>query len=56
MLVKVSNPEKFINHLKQNKILIRDRSYLVCLSGYVRFTIGTIDDMKKVIGVIKNYE
>ena len=56
MLVKVKNPKSFITHLKNNKILIRDRSFLVGLKGYVRFTIGTIEDMKKVIGVIKSYE
>ena len=56
MLVKVKDPKSFVTHLKNNKILIRDRSFLVGLKGYVRFTIGTIEDMKKVIGVIKSYE
>ena len=56
VMVKVDLPHLFISNLRSHKIYIRDRSYLPQLDNFVRITIGTQEQMEKVLDVIDNNE
>jgi histidinol-phosphate aminotransferase len=56
VMVKVKHPHEFITSLRENKIYIRDRSYLPQLNNFVRITIGTKMQMQKVLSVVGRYE
>lgn len=56
ILIKVKNAKNFVNFLTSKKVLIRDRSNLINLENCVRITIGNLEQMKKVINIIKDYE
>lgn len=55
LLLKIANTEKFINFLADNKIYVRDRSYLNQLKDYVRITIGNKKQMEILINIINKY-
>ncbi|MBN1222144.1 MAG: histidinol-phosphate transaminase [Candidatus Aminicenantes bacterium] len=54
ILVKVEDPDIFINELRKDKILVRDRSYFSQLENYVRITVGSRIQCEKLIKSIKN--
>jgi len=56
VLMKVKNPISFIEFLKENKILIRDRSYLPGLQNCVRITIGNMQQTNRICDVIRKYK
>lgn len=47
LLVKVANPQKVLDCLKEENILIRDRSKLTDLEGFLRLTVGDQFTMKR---------
>ena len=47
LLVKVAQPKKVLDCLKEENILIRDRSQLSDLEGFVRLTVGDQFTMKR---------
>ena len=56
VLIKPFNPKTLINYLKQNDIYVRDYTHVTELQGYnTRITVGTIEQMKLVVNVIKQY-
>ena len=52
-LIKVDNPKEVVNKLRLNDIYVRDRSNMPNFSGYIRITIGTINEMKVLHDVLK---
>lgn len=52
VLIKLENSKQFIEILKNKKILIRDRSNLTNLKNCVRITIGTKEQMIKILDVL----
>lgn len=53
ILVKVSNPKRFVKLLEKNNIFVRDRSSYPQLDGYVRITVGDLETTKKFLEKIK---
>ena len=53
ILVRVKDVESLLNALKKEKILIRDRSTLINLDNCVRITVGTMQNMKNVLDILK---
>ena len=54
VLLKTPNSEELLNKLKENKILIRDRSSFENLENCVRITIGSKKQIIKVLDVIND--
>lgn len=40
ILIEVSQPQKVLDHLEEQMVFIRDRSFLPQLNGFIRITIG----------------
>jgi len=55
ILVKVANPAGFIEYLKQHHIFIRDRSHQPQLEQFVRITVGTKEQAKRIIDVVFSF-
>lgn len=56
LLIKHPEHLEIIKDLKNNKILVRDRSSMHLLSNCFRVTIGQIDEMKKILEILKKYQ
>jgi histidinol-phosphate aminotransferase len=54
VLIKVINSSDLINKLKNQNILVRDRSSFKGLENCVRITIGEYEDMETIIKTIKS--
>lgn len=52
LLVRVADPAALVAALESVGVFIRDRSRIEGFDGYVRFTLGTLDQMKDVAGRI----
>lgn len=52
LLVKVDEPRRVMNHLKAGSVLVRDRSTLPQLEGYLRVTVGTTEQMARFVDVM----
>ena len=52
VLVNYANDPDLIERLKQNKVLVRDRSDQHGLRNFLRITIGTIEQMQWVVRVM----
>jgi histidinol-phosphate aminotransferase len=55
LLVKHSESKQIIKHLYKNKILVRDRSSMHLLNNCFRITIGSKQEMAKVLEILKLY-
>jgi histidinol-phosphate aminotransferase len=53
LLIKMKNSLKFINECLNNHILVRDRNSIKGLENCVRITVGEIEDIKKILNIIK---
>ena len=51
ILIRVPNVSEVIRRLAEQKILVRDRSHLPQLDGYIRVTIGTPEEMRQFFEV-----
>jgi histidinol-phosphate aminotransferase len=49
LLMKVPNSRKFVDLLKANKVLVRDRNSLPQLNNYVRITLGSREQMEQLL-------
>ena len=54
VLVKTPNSEEVLRKMKENKILIRDRSSFTNLDDCVRITIGSKKQIIRVLDVLSN--
>lgn len=55
ILVKVENPTGFASHLKNERIYVRDRSYMPQMEGYVRITVGTKAQAQRIADACERY-
>ncbi len=53
VLVKSIDHEQLFDFLYKNKILVRDRSQIIGLENCLRITIGSLNEMERVIKVLK---
>lgn len=53
VLINTKNSNKLLKYLKDRKIFIRDYNH--CLLDHVRISIGTIEQMKLVFSIIKDF-
>jgi histidinol-phosphate aminotransferase len=49
LLVKVQDPKKLCSALEEVGVFVRDRSHMEGFEGFVRFTVGTPEQMKEVL-------
>jgi histidinol-phosphate aminotransferase len=52
LLLRVDEPEKFIEALRARGVYVRDRSYLPQLAHYVRVTVGTLEQGRRFVAAI----
>jgi len=50
VLVALADPKRLVARLESVGVFVRDRSHLKGFEGYVRITVGTVDQMKDLIG------
>ena len=55
LLVKVNDPIKLYDYLKDHKLIIRDRSRVSLCEGCLRITIGTVSENRRLIGLLKEF-
>lgn len=55
ILVKVNNANSIYDYLLENKIIVRNRSSIIHCEDCLRFTVGTVEENKKLIEVLKMY-
>jgi len=55
LLVKTNNPTAIYNYLKDNGIIVRDRSKVSLCEGCLRITIGSPKENAELINTLKNY-
>jgi histidinol-phosphate aminotransferase len=55
ILAKVSNANKVYDYLLENKIIVRNRSKMIHCNECLRFTVGTVEENKKLIEVLNEY-
>jgi len=55
LLIKTNNSNKIYNYLKDNGIIVRDRSKVSLCSGCLRVTVGSPEENRRLIGALKNY-
>jgi histidinol-phosphate aminotransferase len=53
ILIKVKNPTEFVSELKKHCVLLRDRSQLPQLEHFVRVTVGSLDQSKKLVKALE---
>ena len=56
LLVKFDNPKEVMIHLREHKIIVRDRSKLPHCEGCLRITVGTAEENQRLIESLKNYD
>lgn len=55
VLTKVTNANEVYDYLLINKIIVRNRSNMIHCKECLRFTVGTTEENKKLIEVLKKY-
>ena len=56
LLVKIQNARKVYDYLKENKLIVRDRSGVSLCNDCLRITVGTKAENRKLISLLKEYE
>lgn len=56
LLVKTSNPIRIYNYLKDNGIIVRDRSKVSLCEGCLRITVGSPEENEMMINLLKQYK
>jgi len=56
ILIKTNNPLTIYTYLVTKKIIIRDRSKIELCEGCLRITVGTKEENKNLISVLKEYK
>jgi histidinol-phosphate aminotransferase len=54
LLVKVTDTRNVFNYLTDNKVIVRDRSKMNLCEGCLRFTIGSREENRRLIKVLKD--
>jgi histidinol-phosphate aminotransferase len=52
VLVQVPEPKRFVSQLQARGIYVRDRSYLPQLDRYVRVTVGTREQVRRLVAAL----
>jgi len=55
LLVQVDDPDGLYAHLARGRLIVRNRSRLTHCSGCLRITIGTEDENRRLIEVMKSF-
>jgi histidinol-phosphate aminotransferase len=55
LLAKVKDANKVYNFLLENKIIVRNRSNMIHCDECLRFTVGTVEENKKLIEILLEY-
>lgn len=55
LLIKIEKAHQLYNFLVENLIIVRDRSKVVLCDDCLRITIGTKDENKELLAIIKNF-
>jgi histidinol-phosphate aminotransferase len=55
LLVKVPGATALYDHLKDNGIIVRNRSNIILCEGCLRITIGTPEQNNELLQTIKNF-
>ncbi len=55
ILLKVEDAEGLVSFFRRHKVLIRDRSNLKNMEGFVRITVGTPEHMSEVLRLLQAY-
>ncbi len=56
ILVKTNDPQTIYNYLVAKKIIVRDRSKVELCEGCLRITIGTKEENKNLVYILKSYK
>ncbi len=56
LLVRMDYPRELYNYLKENEIIVRDRSSLVLCEDSLRITIGTKEENRALMKAIKEFD
>lgn len=56
LLVKFKNAEEVFQHLKENKVIVRNRSNVVLCEGALRITVGDEDENDILINTLKKFK
>jgi histidinol-phosphate aminotransferase len=53
ILIKTQDAARAVEDFRACGVLVRDRSYLPQLEGYIRVTIGTMEEMRRFVAIAK---
>jgi len=53
ILIKTQDAARAVEDFRARGVLVRDRSYLPQLEGYIRVTIGTMEEMRRFVAIAK---
>src|SRR5690606_5189436 len=56
ILVKTANPKEIYNHLRDEEIVVRDRSQVTLCEGCLRITIGTPTENRLLLESLQKYK
>ena len=56
ILMRVAEPARFVERMRDARIEIRDRSQLPQLDGFVRITVGTLSQCERVLETIRRID
>jgi histidinol-phosphate aminotransferase len=56
ILLRLADPAGFLERMRQQDILIRDRSQLPQLDGFVRITVGTLSQCARVLDTVRRID
>jgi histidinol-phosphate aminotransferase len=55
LMVKFDNPQEVFSYLTGKKIIVRDRSKVSLCEGFLRITVGTMEENKALIKALQEY-
>ncbi len=56
LLIRINQPLKVFNFLKDHKLIVRDRSRVTLCDNCLRITVGTKKENKELLNLLKEYE
>ena len=54
ILIRTEDATRAVEDFRRRGVLVRDRSYLPQLEGYIRVTIGTMEEMRQFVAIAKD--
>jgi histidinol-phosphate aminotransferase len=55
LMVKFDNPQEIFNYLICKKVIVRDRSKVALCEGFLRITVGSPDENRLLLELLKQY-